>query len=66
MTDSRTMADQSRFFLTGSDFSELAVLESTVPNELNSTSGLPKLESSLKAAKFKKLDLEAMENNLIK
>ena len=37
MTDVKNMADQSRFFLTGSDFSELAVLESALPNELNST-----------------------------
>ena len=64
------MAEQSRFFLTGSDFSELAVLESSMPNELNSTGRLMmdnsnQNESVLRAANFKKLDLDAIETNLI-
>lgn len=60
------LADQNRYFLTGSDFSELAVLESTMANELNSTGQLEQPQSALRAANFKKLDLSAMESNLIK
>ena len=66
MTELKSMVEQNRFFLTGSDFSELAVLESNMPNELNSTSRLDKRESSLRIANFKKLDLDAVESNLIR
>jgi len=34
------MTDESRYFLTGSDFSELAALDTSVKNELNSTGQL--------------------------
>ena len=67
MTESRTIVDQSRFFLTGSDFSELAALEGQ-NNELNSTSGFRQLaaESTLQKAKFKRLDMAKLENSLEK
>ena len=57
--ESRNIVDQNRFFLTGSDFSELAVLENPLINELNSSVGGNRdvtAESSLKTAKFKKID----------
>ena len=37
-----------------------------MPNELNSTNHFDQAESALRAANFKKLDLSAMEANLIK
>ena len=63
------MTDESRYFLTGSDFSELAALDTSVKNELNSTGQLDQLvatESAIKTAKFKKIDWNQMETNLIK
>jgi len=75
MNSSRN-AETNRFFLTGSDFSELAILEKNAGPELNNAGGLAEHllqqsaanggEPSLKAAKFKKLDWNAMEKNLIK
>ena len=67
MTQSRAFVDQSRFFLTGSDFSELAILDGSVTHELNSSGALEKIAPEiLKLAKFKKIDWNAMESNLIR
>ena len=65
MTDSRNMADQNRFFLTGSDFSELAILENSQTLNSNSVAE-EKPETALKLAKFQKLDFNAIEKNLTK
>ena len=69
MTEANTRLEKSRFFLTGSDFSELAVLENTMTNEINSMSRLEQLvlqDNGIKTAKFKRIDWNQMEMNLIK
>ena len=52
-TGARHLFDDSRYFLTGSDFSELAVLDKSLTQELNAH--LDKTES-LNKARFKAMD----------
>ena len=62
MEDSSTLK-QDQFFLTGSDFSDLAQLE----NNLNDLSSMREATShDLKMAKFKKIDWNIIEAKLMK
>lgn len=54
--------DDSRFWLTGSDFSELAVLNYSLMEEMSKQIDQEKL---LKTAKFKRMDWDQIEKNLI-
>lgn len=56
------MMDDSRFWLTGSDFSELAILN------YSHAEGMSKhvdQEKSLKTARFKRMDWDKIEKNFI-
>ena len=54
---------QDQFFLTGSDFSDLAQLE----NNLNELSSMREVSAyNLKMAKFKKIDWTTIEEKLMK
>lgn len=57
-TGARQLFDDSRYFLTGSDFSELAVLDKSLTQELNAH--LDKTES-LSKARFKAMDWNQIE-----
>ena len=52
-TDTRKVYDESRYYLTGSDFSELAALNHSLNEDINKQIDQSK---SLKTAKFKKPD----------
>ena len=61
-TDRKRGIEDSRFYLTGSDFSELAVLNYSLNEELNNQIDQSK---SLKTAKFKKPDWDKIDKNFI-
>ena len=54
--------EESKYYLTGSDFSELAILNYSLDGELIKQEDQAK---SLKTAKFKKMDWQKIEKNFI-
>ena len=63
MTESmRKIMDDSRYWLTGSDFSELAIMNYSLPDELNKQ---VELEKSMRTARFKRMDWDKIEKNFI-
>ena len=61
----RILEQDGRFIITRSDFSELLVLDSQV-NDLSSTIGFQPEQTTLKMAKFKKIDWNALDRKLAK